>query len=83
MAYSKAYQTTGAAGIVRENEAIAFLGQNKLAVPSGVHALVATGSTKEPTIVSETFDDRGVGKAAASRSPQLGVYVGGKYNVVS
>lgn len=82
MAYSTAYQTVGAGGIVREDEAISFLGKNKIAVPSGVRSFTNTAATKQPTIEKEVFDDRGVGKAAASRDPQLGVYVGSKYNTV-
>ena len=77
--YQTAYQTV-TAGRVREDEVVTFLGQNKLSVPSGVRTAINTGNSKEPTIAKGYLDDRGTGKAAASRDPQLGVYVGGKYN---
>jgi hypothetical protein len=49
--YSKAYQTV-VAGRVRENEAIAFYGQNKVSC-GRVTAFVSMGGQKQPTIVEE------------------------------
>ena len=51
MAYSKAYQTVEA-GRVREDEAIAFYGDNKVSV-GRVTAFVSMGGQKQPTIVEE------------------------------
>lgn len=52
MAYSKAYQTV-TAGRVREDEAITFLGKNKIATPARVTSFNSIGGQKQPTIVEE------------------------------
>lgn len=52
MAYSKAYQTVEA-GRNRENEAIAFYGQNKISAGSRVTNFVSMGGQMQPTIVEE------------------------------
>jgi hypothetical protein len=49
--YSKAYQTVEA-GRTREDEAIAFYGQNKASV-GRVTAFVSMGGQKQPTVVEE------------------------------
>ena len=48
--YSKAYQTV-TAGRVREDEAIAFYGKNKIALPARVTNFVSMGGQQQPTIV--------------------------------
>lgn len=52
MAYSKAYQTV-TAGRVREDEAIAFYGQNKIALPPRVTSFKNVSAQKQPTVVEE------------------------------
>ena len=67
MAYSKAYQEV-TSGRVREDEAIAFLGQNKLSVPSGVRRQTVIGSDKEPAIATDALQDTQVGKGSGRTS---------------
>ena len=50
--YSKAYQTV-TAGRVREDEAIGFYGQNKVALPARVTNFVSMGGQTQPTVVEE------------------------------
>ena len=52
MSYSKAYQTVEA-GRVREDEAIAFLGKNKIATPARVTNFTSVGGQTQPTVVEE------------------------------
>jgi hypothetical protein len=49
MAYSKAYQVV-TAGRVREDEAIAFLGKNKIATPARVTNFNSVGGQSKPSI---------------------------------
>lgn len=50
MSYSRAYQTV-TAGRVREDEAITFLGKNKIATPARVTSFTSMGGqTPAPTI---------------------------------
>lgn len=81
MAYSKAYQTV-TAGRVREDEALAFFGQNKLAVSSGVRRQTALGNDKEPNIQKDALHDVNVGKAT-SRGYGLLTYKPHGYNTGS
>jgi hypothetical protein len=53
MVYSKAYQTV-TAGRVREDEAITFLGKNKVATPARVTNFNSVGGQKQPTVVEDT-----------------------------
>jgi hypothetical protein len=52
MAYSRAYQQI-LAGRVREDEAIAFFGKNKIATPVRVTNFNSLGGQKQPAIVEE------------------------------
>jgi len=53
MSYSRAYQTVEA-GRVREDEAIAFFGDNKIALPPRVTNFVSQGGqTPDPAIVED------------------------------
>lgn len=61
--YSKAYQTKGAGGIVREDEAIAFFGKNKIATPARVTSFNSVGGQTQPTIVEDANEF--VGKSVA------------------
>lgn len=60
MSYSKSYQSVEA-GRVREDESLAFFGQNKIATPARVTNFVSQGGQKQPTIVEEPNEF--VGKA--------------------
>ena len=61
MAYSKAYQTV-VAGRVREDEAIAFFGDNKVATPARVTGFKTIQSRKQPVIDTDHLAHTGVGK---------------------
>ena len=52
MAYSTAYQTV-TAGRVREDEAIAFYGRNKIALPPRVATFTSAGGQTQPTVVED------------------------------
>lgn len=52
MAYSKAYQTVEA-GRVREDEAIGFFGDNKVALPPRVTSFVSQGGQTSSPPISE------------------------------
>ena len=56
MAYSKAYQTK-TDGRVREDEAIGFFGQNKVATPARVTSFNSVGGKTEPTIVEDKANE--------------------------
>ena len=71
--YSKAYQTVGAGGIVRENEAIAFYGQNKIAVPGRVTSFNSVGGQKQPTVAVDNLQFTGVGKPNNKVNPVTGL----------
>jgi hypothetical protein len=62
MAYSKAYNQV-TAGRVREDEAIAFFGKNKIATPARVTNFSSVGGGKQPAIVEEANEF--VGKSVA------------------
>lgn len=66
MAYSKAYQTVYA-GRVREDEAIAFYGENKVALPPRVTSFVSMGGQTQPTVVEEPNEF--VGKSVDMSDP--------------
>lgn len=59
--YSRAYQTVGAGGIVREDEAIAFFGQNKVSV-GRVTSFTNLSAAKEPVLSVDYLQHEGVGK---------------------
>ena len=50
--YSRAYQTI-TAGRVREDEAITFLGKNKIATPARVTSFNSLGGGTQPTVVED------------------------------
>ena len=60
--YSKAYQTV-IAGRTREDEAIAFYGKNKIALPARVTNFVSMGGQTQPTIVEQANE--------LARQPQI------------
>lgn len=62
MGYSKAYQTV-TDGKVREDEAIGFFGDNKVATPARVTSFNSVGGKKQPTIETDHLQHTGVGKA--------------------
>ena len=63
MAYSKAYQSVEA-GRVREEEAIGFFGDNKIAVPGkGTTNFTNNGGSKFPNAKADELGHTGVGKA--------------------
>jgi hypothetical protein len=79
MGYSKAYQTV-VAGRVREDEAIAFFGDNKVAVAGRTFANPVIGGKKQPTVDTDYMHDTGMGKAVAQRDPLKDAYNPNKYN---
>lgn len=60
-------------GMDRETEALTFFRNNKIATPARISTITNTGATKQPTVVTEYFDDRGIGKI--DRIPQKSAYV--------
>jgi len=79
MPYSKAYQTVEA-GRVREDEAIGFFGENKVALPARVTSFTPTGAKKQPTLEKNNLNHPGIGKAGTS-SEEIGAYNENPYNV--
>ena len=69
MAYSKAYQTVEA-GRVREDEAIAFFGKNKVSC-GRVTNFVNTSAQKQPTLKEDYLQEDDVGKI---RNPLVDVH---------
>ena len=65
MAYSKAYQEV-TAGRVREDEAIAFFGDNKVATPARVTSFNTVQSRKQPVIDTDHLQHAGVGKTGTT-----------------
>ena len=65
MAYSRAYQEV-TAGRVREDEAIGFFGDNKVATPARVTNFKTVGSTKQPTIKVDHLNHDGRGKTGTT-----------------
>jgi len=61
MGYSKAYQTV-TAGRVREDEAIGFFGDNKVATPVKTTNFQNQGGKKQPTVETDHLQHEGVGK---------------------
>ena len=78
MAYSKAYQTV-TAGRVREDEAIAFYGDNKIATPVKTTNFQNQGGKKQPTLEKEYLQHEGVGKPGTT-SDVIDAYVDNSYN---
>jgi hypothetical protein len=64
-AYSKAYQTV-TAGRVREDEAIAFFGKNKVATPARVTNFNNLSAQKQPTLAKDHLAHEGIGKAGTT-----------------
>jgi hypothetical protein len=58
---SNSYQAV-IAGRVREDEGIAFFGDNKIATPARVSQITSLGNRKQPTIVIDYLNHTGVGK---------------------
>ena len=77
--YSKAYQTV-TAGRVREDEAIAFFGDNEIATPARVTSFKTVGSSKQPVVVRDNLNHEGIGKTGTS-SDNLGAYNADTINV--
>lgn len=73
MAYSKAYQEV-TAGRVREDEAVSFFKDNKVATPARVTSFNSIGGKKQPTNERDHLQHTGVGKAGTT-SDNLGAYV--------
>jgi len=63
--YSTAYQTV-TAGRVREEEAIGFLGDNKVALPPRVTSFNNVGGKKQPTVETDHLAHTGVGKTGTT-----------------
>jgi hypothetical protein len=84
MAYSKAYQTVWA-GRVREDEAILFYGQNRIALPPRVTTFTNLLAAKQPTLKVDLANEF-VGKSVVlggvtSTKRNIGAYVPGKVQV--
>ena len=80
MSVSNSYQQV-IAGRVREDEQVAFFGQNKLAVPSGVKQVTQVGVAGAVTpLVKDYLKNTAVGKSGA-RVAELDNYNGGVYQV--
>ena len=78
MANEKAYQTV-IAGRVREDEAIGFFGDNKIAVPGRTFVSVPTGGKTQPTIELIPLFHENVGKVG-DRSDALITHLPNSYN---
>ncbi|MEN6623055.1 MAG: hypothetical protein ABFD50_16095 [Smithella sp.] len=59
--YSTAYQTV-TAGRVREDEAISFFGDNKIATPARITSFNTIGGKTQPTVEKDVLQHTGVGK---------------------
>jgi len=81
MAYSKAYQEV-IAGRVREDEQIAFYGQNDVAVPGRVVAFVNQSAREEPVIAKDFLNTDRVGKRN-NTVPALDTYVPAKVHTAT
>ena len=81
MAYSRAYQTV-TAGRVREDEAIAFYGKNRIATPVDTFSIVAQGSSKQPSLKAAPLEDVNVGKKD-NRASGSNAYLENPYNAAS
>lgn len=75
MSYSVAYQTV-TAGRVREDEAIAFLGQNKVSC-GRVTNFKNLSAAKQPSISKDYLASESIGKTG-TRVPSLDVYLSTK-----
>lgn len=69
--YSRAYQEV-IAGRTREDEQIAFYGQNKVALPPRVTNFNNLGGQTQPTLVVDHLQFTGVGKANNPVDPVTG-----------
>ena len=65
MATSKAYQTV-VAGRVREDEAIGFFKDNKVATPARVTSFNNIGGKAQPTVDTDHLAHPGIGKAGTT-----------------
>jgi hypothetical protein len=65
--YSKAYQLS----MVREDEAIAFYGKNKIATPARVSVITNTSAQQQPTIVTDHMQNENMGKTRPASSLTL------------
>jgi len=79
MSYSKAYQTV-VAGRVREDEAIGFYGENKVALPARVTSFTPVGANKQPTLAKNNLNHPGIGKAG-TESEEIAAYNENPYNI--
>lgn len=63
--YSKAYQTV-VAGVIREDESLAFFKDNEIATPARVTSFNNVGGKVEPTLVTAHLDHVGIGKTGTT-----------------
>lgn len=63
--YSKAYQEI-VSGRTREDEAIGFYGDNKVAVPDRTTAFNVIGGKTQPTLEKDNLQHEGIGKPGTS-----------------
>lgn len=78
MSVENAYQQV-IAGRVREDEQIAFLGKNKIAVPGRVINFNSTGGKQQPVLEKDFLHTTSVGKAG-NTTPELNAYADNAYN---
>ena len=76
--YSKAYQEV-VAGRVREDEQIAFYGDNKIATPVRTTNFQNQGGKQQPTLEKDHLQHEGVGKPGTS-ADNASAYSPNKYN---
>lgn len=76
MSYKKSYQEVYA-GRVREDEAIAFFGQNKIALPPRVTSFNQLSAAKEPVGKRDYLESDSVGKPG-TRVPAINNYLPNK-----
>jgi len=76
--YSKAYQEV-IAGRVREDEQIAFFGDNKVATPVKTTNFQNQGGKKQPTLETDHLQHEGVGKPG-TESENISAYNENSYN---
>jgi len=79
VSYSTAYQTV-TAGRVREDEAIGFFGDNKVATPARVTNFKTTASAKQPVLSTDHLNHVGRGKAGTT-SDNIGAYKADTVNI--
>ncbi len=67
---------------MRENEAIAFFRDNKIATPARVTSFNSVGGKKQPVVeANHMTGDPGMGKQVAERDPDLSAFNDNALNV--